>query len=261
MLSNEAVARAADIFALARRENAMVPGLPPDCAPRSIEDAYRIQDALHARLGGGIDGWFGACTNEDIQTMLGLREPYYGRLRSSEVFASPAELDTSRYPPMVIECEFGFRVGRGFGPADHPVSPEAVAAAVTEVCPMIEVVAGHLEDWPNQDVFTVIADNGTDGAWVVGDGIPDWRAVDLAGSRVTLRSNGEVVREGFGSRVLGNPLDAFEWLVNAVIRDGKAIEAGHVHNTGTATEIYWASAGERIEAEFEGIGTVALTLV
>ncbi len=97
------------------------------------------------------------------------------------------------------------------------------------------IVAGHLKDWPSQDVWSVIADNGTDGALVYGDGIEDWRRLDLVATAVTLDINGETVRTGSGANVLGDPLEAFVWLANARSRDGDGLKAGDIHNTGTAT--------------------------
>ena len=74
--------------------------------------------------------------------------------------------------------------------------------------PTIEVVAGHLRDWPTQDVWSVIADNGTDGALVFGPGAKGWREIDLTNVQVTLTINGKIVREGSGANVLGDPTNA-----------------------------------------------------
>ena len=80
---------------------------------------------------------------------------------------------------MVIECEFAFRLAHDLPARDEPYTREEVAAAVGSVHAAIEVVAGHIDDWINQDVWSVIADNGTDGAVIVGDGTADWRDIDL----------------------------------------------------------------------------------
>ena len=126
--------------------------------------------------------------------------------------------------------------------------------------PTIEVVAGHLKDWPNQEVWSVIADNGTDGALVYGAGVTDWRALDFVNMAVTLEVNGKLVREGTGANVLGDPLEAFVWLVNGRSRAGDGLKAGHIHNTGTATDICWIEPGDEAVARFEGLGGVHLTL-
>ena len=38
------------------------------------------------------------------------------------------------------------------------------------------------------------------------------------------------------------------------------LRAGEINNTGTATEIYWATADDDAHAEFEGPGSVRLII-
>lgn len=260
MLTPEQIDRASALLARARAETKLLEAIPEDVRPRTIGEAYAIQDRLAERLGRRTRGWFCACTNAEIQAMLGLAEPYYARLFEDFVLKSPAVLDAARFPPIAIECEFGFALDRNLPPRGAPYGRPEVEAAVSSVSPTIEVVAGYLKEWPRQDVFSVIADNGTDGALIVGKPVADWRGIDLKRLAVTLRVDGEIVRTGQGSNVLGDPMDAFVWLVNARARDGDGLQAGHVHNTGTATGLYWAKPGEDVEADFGPLGTVKLTL-
>jgi len=246
---------------VARRTNSVIDCIPVDLRPTTLRDAYAIQDRFIELLGEETKGWFCACTNLAIQDLLGLGEPYYGRLLANHVFSGPATLDTSKYPPMVFECEFGFQVGRDFTPDGAPYAREEIEDAIARICPTIEVVAGHLRDWPTQDVFSVIADNGTDGALVFGEGTENWREIDLVDTVVTLTVNDEQIRQGRGENILADPLGAFVWMVNAVTRDGKIVRAGDINNTGTATDIYWASAGDHAIASFGDVGSVELTLI
>ncbi|MBX2837917.1 MAG: fumarylacetoacetate hydrolase family protein [Gammaproteobacteria bacterium] len=241
--------------------NSVIKCIPQDVRPTSLKDAYAIRDRFIKVLGADTCGWFGACTNDVIQELLGLDEPYYAYLLSEHVYESPAKIDTKNYPPIVFECEFAFVVDRDFVPAGYPYSRETIENSIIRVCPAIEIVAGHLENWPQQDVFSVIADNGTDGALVVGEGVENWQEIDLVHTEVTLTINGEIERQGSGKNVLGDPLGAFVWLVNAITRDGKNVFAGQVQNTGTATDIYWAQPGDIAKADFGSIGAVDLTLV
>ena len=260
MLTSKQIDEAAQILTSCRVNNSTLPSIPEHCRPSTIEDAYRVQDRFIDLLDAETYGWFGACTNEVIQKMLGLNEPYYAYLLRDHLYKSPANIDTSKYPPIVFECEFGFIVDREFTPDQHPYSREEIENAVVEICPVIEIVAGHLQDWPNQDVFSVIADNGTDGALVTGMGIKNWREIDLINTQVTLSINGKVERQGTGQNILGDPMTAFVWLVNAITRDGKTISPGHIHNTGTATDIYWAKSGDLAIADFETLGKVEVRL-
>jgi 2-keto-4-pentenoate hydratase len=260
MLTAEQIDEASTLLVEARRNNAMLDCIPRRCRPQTLREAYAIQDRFIELLGADTRGWFGACTNQAIQKLLDLDEPYYARLLSEHIYQSPATLSTDDYPPMVLECEFGFEVDRDFFPGPDPYSREEIESAVVQVCPTIEVVAGHLNNWPEQDVFSVIADNGTDGALIVGAGNEGWRSIDLTDTVVTLWINGKVKRQGTGANVLGDPFGSFVWLVNALMRDGKSVRAGDIHNTGTATDIYWAKPGDRAHVDFGAIGTVDLEL-
>lgn len=260
MLSTGQIDQAARILVAARHDNAVIDAIPKDCRPNTLADAYAVQDRMAALLGWRCGGWYCACTNTVIQEMLGLAEPYYARLFSEFIFDSPAALDARAFPPMVLECEFGFRLKRDLPPRDEPYARAEVEDAIATLHPTIEVVAGHLRDWPNQDVWSVIADNGTDGALIVGAGISDWRALDLVTLPVTLTVNGTLERTGCGANVLGDPIASFMWLANARARAGEGLKAGDIHNTGTATDIFWITPGDEAVADFGGLGEVRLKI-
>ncbi len=259
-MDSSLVEKAAALLVAARRENKMIDGFPEDCRPRNLEDAYAIQNRFVDLLGWEVGGWFCACTNKAIQDMLNLQEPYYARLFNDYILPSPAELRAADFPPILLECEFAFRLKDDLPKRQAPYTRSEVAAAVRSVHPSIEVVAGHIKDWPNKGVFSVIADNGTDGALVVGEGVEDWRDLDLVTMAVTLSVNGQTLRRGRGSNVLGDPMAALVWLANARSRDGDGLRAGDIHNTGTATDIYWADRGDHAVVEFEGLGSVTLKI-
>lgn len=260
-LSTDQIERASGLLLEARLAARTIPAIPEDCRPATLADAYAVQARLVERLGRGVAGWFCACTSLEIQGILGLDAPYYGRLLAGAVLSSPAELRAADLPPLCLECEFGFSLARDLPASGAPYGRDEVAAAVAAVHPTIEVVAGHLEDWPSQDVFSVIADNGTDGRLVHGAGFADWRDIDLAAVAVSLTVNGRRERQGVGADVLGDPLNALVWLANVRAEAGEGLAAGHIHNTGTATSFYWARAGDHATADFGPLGSVDLAVV
>ena len=260
MLTAEQIDDAARLLVKARADNTMIDAVPSACRPHSLGDAYAIQDRMADLLGWRTGGWFCACTNREIQTMLGLAEPYYARLFDRFILDSPARLDPDAFPPMVLECEFGFRLAHDLPARESDYSRAEVEAAIATVHPTIEVVAGHLRNWPEQDVFSVIADNGTDGALIVGPGSTDWRGHDLVATEVALTVNGHEERRGTGANVLGDPMAAFVWLANARSRAGGGLKAGDIHNTGTATAIYWVTPGDDAVADFGRLGEVRLAV-
>lgn len=181
-LSDIQVEDAARILWDARQAKEVIEGLPDDCRPRSLADAYRVQAKLFQLMGRARAGWFVGCSNPEIQRQLGLPEPYRAPLLADTVFDSPALLPASDYPGLTLELEFAFRLGRDLPPRVGGYGPAEVAEAVTAVHPSIEVVSSHLADWSRQPIFDIVADNGTDGALVIGAGREDWRDLDLAGA-------------------------------------------------------------------------------
>jgi 2-keto-4-pentenoate hydratase len=252
--------RAAAILEGARRAVTTIPGLPEELRPDDLADAYAISDRLHERLGWDVAGWYLGATNVEIQRLLGLDGPYMARVYERLLHVSPATLDPADYPPMVIECEFTFRLAHDLPARPEPYAREEVAAAVGSVHPAIEVVAGHIDDWISKDVWSVIADNGTDGAVVLGEGTTDWRDLDLAAVAVTLDRNGARVREGTGANILGDPMTAFTWLANARREAGDGLTGGMTCNTGTATSICPVEPGDELVATFGPLGTATLVV-
>jgi 2-keto-4-pentenoate hydratase len=83
----------------------------------------------------------------------------------------------------------------------------------------------------------------------------------LAQQPVGVFVNGMLVREGDGAAVLGHPLNALEWLVNAATERGVGLERGEYVTTGVATEVYMAERGDRATADFGGIGRAEVEFV
>jgi len=253
-MTPDAIDRAARLLRDARQGRYLLPGLPEDCRPRDLDEAYAVQDRLIELLDAEIGGWYVAATSVEIQDKLGLEGPYWARLLASALHPSPARLPAADFLTITLEVEFAFRLGRDLPPIGRPYRLDEVAAAVATVHPAMEVVSSHFEDWTNLDAPSLIADNGTDGALVYGAGVEDWRRFELKALAVSLSVNDEVVREGVGGRALGDPLAAFAWLANARAARGEGLRAGHIHNTGTCTSMYLASPGDEAVADFGPLG-------
>ncbi len=65
--------------------------------------------------------------------------------------------------------------------------------------------------------------------------------------------------EGSGAAVLGDPLDVMAWLADELPRFGRRLQAGDMVTTGVTTGVFEAVAGDVLEAEFEGVGSVAVS--
>ena len=105
--------------------------------------------------------------------------------------------------------------------------------------------------------LALIADNGAQGAFVLGAGTDDWRGLDLA-ARAELWMNGEKASEGSGANVLGHPLEPLAWLANARAARGHGLAAGEIVTTGSAcAALGFAEAGDAAEALIAGLGAAS----
>jgi 2-keto-4-pentenoate hydratase len=247
-------AKAAEFLRAARRGKSSISAIADELRPASQDDAYRIQNAIVA--GDRVIGYKAAATNEAAQTLLKVAAPFFGRLLERTTQRSPARLSAANFAVRCIEPEFGFLIGRDVPPGEY--DRESIAPFVEAVIPAMEVVDHRFADWTAIGAPSLIADNAIHGAWIEGEPIRDWRTVDLAAQPVAMILNGEAIRSGSGAAVLGHPLNVVAWLANELPRHGRRLQAGDKITTGTATPVYFASAGDSITADFGYFGRVEL---
>jgi 2-keto-4-pentenoate hydratase len=256
----EAIAAAADELLDMRATHRVEVDLPEWLRPTSLDDAYAIQQRVVAGLlpvGGRRIGYKGACTSPIAQAALEIDGPLFGQLMSHSSRPSGSTLAASDFVHRVIEAEFALRMGADAIPQAGGHTIESIAACIDAVIPAIEVVDYRYVAW-TIGALQVAADNAIHGAWVYGQPVTDWRALDLAAAGVTVRRNGDVVTTGSGAAVLGHPLAVVAWLADELPRFDMQLRAGDVVTTGVTTDVFEATAGDEIEAVFEGIGSVSV---
>ena len=259
-MTPDAIAAAADELLDMRAIHRVEADLPEQLRPASFDDAYAIQREVVAGLlpaGARPIGFKAACTSPIAQAALEVDAPLFGRLLSHSSRPSGSTLAASGFVHRVIEAEFAFRLGRDVTPVDGGHTIESIASFIDAVIPAIEVVDYHYGSW-TIGARQVAADNAIHGAWVHGSPLTDWRTLDLATTGVTVRVNGVVVTTGSGSAVLGHPLAVMAWIADELPRFGLQLRAGDVVTTGVTTDVFEATAGDEIEAVFDGIGSVSV---
>ncbi|HEV7613496.1 MAG TPA: fumarylacetoacetate hydrolase family protein, partial [Steroidobacteraceae bacterium] len=68
--------------------------------------------------------------------------------------------------------------------------------------------------------------------------------------------NGNEAGQGTGADVLGHPHNALAWLANHLADEGRALRAGQIVLTGSLVKTVWLKAGDRVEMQLAGLGTV-----
>jgi 2-keto-4-pentenoate hydratase len=254
---------AAEFLSEHRRTGVVVDDLPAGLRPADLADAYRVQDALVARLlrgeGDRAIGYKVACTNAIAQEALQIDRPLFGRLLASSTHASPARLEASRFTTRVIEAEFGVRMAADVPPGSGPHTAGSVAAYVGDVVASIEVVDHRFVDW-SVGALSVAADNAIHGCWVHAEPTgADWRTLDLATHEVRVTVDGAEATTGNGAAVLGHPLNVVAWLADELPRYGRQLLVGDHITTGVCTDVFQAGAPSAIVADFGVLGRVELT--
>jgi 2-keto-4-pentenoate hydratase len=237
---------------------------PLDAALRAapLEDAYRIQDALHrvmAEAGRGeIAGWKIALTSKAMQQMTGVDQPAAGAIFSKVVLASPARVDVATYHHLGVEFEVAVRVADDLPASGGPWTRASVAARMAACIPAFELIEDGDADYKALDAFTLVAQNTWNGGVVLGPAVTEWRAVDLERATTRCWVNGEPVGQGKTGDAMGHPFDAVAWLANLLNGRGRTLRRGMFVMTGSSITTKFPAPGDRVRFAIDGLGEVAL---
>lgn len=259
-LSSAEVSEAAARIHAARQAARPLPDLPPEPRPASLADGYAVQEALLSLIGEPRVGFKIGATSKRAQAYLEIGHPFYGQVPAGVLHESPVTLPAAGFVFALAEPEFALALGHDLPPEDAPFDAESAAGAVAALHPAIELVTSVWEPWTEAGAPALIADNGVNGALILGEGVADWHRFDLAAHKVSVSLDGEPAGEGTGANALGHPLKALAWLANERARQGKGLKAGEVVSTGVVTPFHYLEAGSRVVADFGALGQVTLDL-
>jgi len=221
----------------------------------SIDEAYQVQlGIIDRRVAGGEThiGWKVGLTSKPIQEQFGFHEPVFGCILES--VPSGSVLRAAELIAPGFESELCLRFGAGLS---GDISIAQARAAVAGVHPSLEIIEtrGDL----SAQVALAMADNAQQKTVVLGDGVPlGDRRLEQVACRVAM--NGDVVAEGTGAAVLGDPLNSVQWLAGKLAQFGRAIRAGDIVMTGSFVRQFPLKAGDAVRVDYAGIGAVAVTV-
>jgi len=227
----------------------------PKIAP---EESYRIQLALvEIKKADGVNvvGKKIGLTSKAMQKMLNVDQPDYGHILDNMVLQDAAVFRISELIQPKIEPEIAFILDRELkGPG---VTPMAVLAATRFVVPALEIIDSRIEGWKIK-LCDTIADNASSARVVLGNSPKRIDEFDLKLVGMVLEKNGDIVQTGAGGAVLGHPAVAVAWLANAVGQFGVTLGAGEIIMPGALCAAVDVSAGDLLQASFDGLGTVSV---
>ncbi|HEV8531925.1 MAG TPA: fumarylacetoacetate hydrolase family protein [Methylomirabilota bacterium] len=227
-----------------------------------LDDAYRIQDALHRLMAeagrGEIAGWKIALTSKAMQQMTGVDQPAAGAIFSTVVHASPARIDLAAYHHLGVEFEVAVRLADDLPSSGGPWTRASVAGRVAACLPAFELVEDGGADYKTLDAFTLVAQNTWNGGVVLGAPVTAWRGVDLESAVTRAWLNDEAAGQGKTGDALGHPFEAVAWLANLINRRGRMLGQGMIVMTGSSITTKFPSPGDRVRFAIDGLGDVAL---
>ena len=245
----------ADTLARARAEARTIEAVQMAARVASVDEAYRIQSQLAARLGHSVQGWKVTALNIEQQRGYLTNRPVAGALLAPFVQTAPAALSAKQFVVPLLECEVAFVLGADLPARQQAYTHTEIEAAVEAVLPAIEIADSRCPaDAPG---LLKLADSMGNGAFIAGAPVRDWRKLDLESLAVTLTHNNSIIERGRSARILGNPLLAVVALANAQPLPAGGLKRGHIVTTGTCTTPVPLKAGV-YAGEFGALGHVRL---
>lgn len=222
------------------------------------EDAYRVQRInrdRRVRSGDRVVGRKIGLTSLAVQRQLGVDSPDFGNLWSRSAYGDGDEVALATLIQPKVEAEVAIVVGSDLD-APHATVADVIRATEFALA-ALEIVDSRIADW-KIGLFDTIADNASAGAFVLGADPVRLHRLKLRDARMAMTRNDVVASEGIGSACLGHPLNAAAWLARALARIGDPLRAGDIVLTGALGPMVGVGAGDRFEAQIEGLGRVAV---
>jgi 2-keto-4-pentenoate hydratase len=241
-----AVRSLADALIAARARGAATVPAPAEL-PASIEDAYRVQDAVIARLGPAA-GWKVGASSRTATPVCApiLREG----VRWASDGPAPGAATTG------VELEIAFLLGRDFPAARTAPSAAEVEAAIAGAYIALETCASRLAEGPLAPPALAVADNAMNLGLIVGPGLADWRRINADRLVARVDADGMLIAETTGGHTHKDLLALLVWQVGHCVTRRGGTAAGCVITTGSWMGIRWVPTPATVTGEFVGLGAI-----
>lgn len=260
---NDEAQRIANAFVAARREARPLLTYP-GVLPRSLDEAYRVQDRALAIGAGAIGGW------KVGRIMLPASETVGSDRLAGPIFADSILVSHAGEKPVSMtvfeggfgaaEAEFLLRVGEAPPAGKTEFSLDETATLIEAVHLGIEIASSPLATINDLGPAVTISDFGNNNGLVIGESIPDWRSFAFADWRVNLLVDGAEAGSGSASAMPDGPLGAARFLFGLLGRRGIAVERGQWISSGAVTGVHPVAPGACVEALFDGTHRVSCTI-
>ena len=220
-----------------------------------IADAYTIQQFQEKDFvarGQKVIGRKVGLTSLAMQRQLGVDSPDFGFFTDADLFEVGTGISVGRFISPKVEPELAFVLGEDLGPG---ATLEEARKAVESAHLAVEIIDSRVRDWDIRLVDT-IADNASFGA-IVWDPTPvDLDLEQAKEVHASMALDGQVVGEGDGKDVMGDPLLPLPWLAGILDEQGTALRAGDIVLTGSFCGAVAFEAGQHLTVSYGPYGTI-----
>jgi 2-keto-4-pentenoate hydratase len=251
-VDNDRMFQAAEILLKARREVMPVPNLPENLRPRTLDEAYALQDIMTTAM-GRIGGWKVGAPAPDATPLFAAMALWGG-------FAASGSRISPHFKRLRgVEAEIAFLLGKDLPPRLQPYTRDEVTDAIASAHPAIELLESAFVDPDQVDRFSMIGDLQLNGGFVYGAALENWKDYDLTQESVTVNIDGAIRFEGKASNPAGTDLlRLVTWLANEGSYRTGGLQFGQWITTGSWSGKAPACAGSSVEVCFSTFGSVSL---
>lgn len=233
----------------ARTKGAALVSTPTHC-PATDDDAYRVQDAIVARLARTVTAWkVGAASAQSTPNGA----PIF------DVFEAKAPVPSATSTG--VELELAFRLSHSFPAGPTPPARDDVEAAIGSAHIVLETCASRLVEGMKAPAHLRLADFGTNLGLVIGPEVKAWRTINSSKLRARVTANGAAIADTTGGHTCPDLVGLLTWIVGHAVTTRSGILAGTWVTTGSWTGIQWVTTPSTIVGTFDGLGSIELALL
>jgi 2-keto-4-pentenoate hydratase len=246
--------KAAALLSKAWNTEEFYPPLPDDCFPKSIDEAYEIQDLIASQIDDEVIGWkIGFPPTGAIS----------GRIFSKNLYNSPTVLSSLVHPQPNLECEIAFQITQTPPPALQSYIREDFASIMRAYI-AVELTGRRIYGAPHGpsnewEVRDIIADNSGGAGLVVGSELCQWQDLNFSDIFVDLEIDNKII-EAIPTARERDLIMVVVNLANQLKGRGIVLKIGDYISTGSLTVPTRLPVGASARAIFSSIGQINLRL-
>jgi 2-keto-4-pentenoate hydratase len=260
LVANDTGIIAARAFVEARRAGRAIAAYP-GMRPLDLAQAYRVQDAAITLWQREIGGWKVGRINPPEDLLLGA-----SRL-AGPIFADTIVDGTATEPAMPVfadgfvagEAEFLLRLRIPAG-GGLPRDDGETLGWIDQVRIGIEIASSPYAGINEDGACVTASDQGNNAGLVLGGIVERDRWGELDTIEVETRVGDRVVGRATAATMLDGPLGAARFLLDNLSQRGIEPRSGWWISSGAVTGVHPVRPGDRLSANFEGIGEVACSI-